>query len=81
MPLWQGMIVLSTITLMMGGAALYHCFLNITKETTYCLVLFGMCIPNIIGDAYITSWLIKDNNNSRDSLVSGVALNLMGVIA
>jgi hypothetical protein len=66
---------------MMGAYALYHCFMNITKETTYCIVLLGMIIPNIIGDAYITSWLIKDNNNSRDSLVSGVALNLMGVVA
>ena len=40
-----------------------------------------MCIPNIIGDVYITMWLIKDNNYNRDSLVSGVALNLMGVVA
>ena len=74
------MIVLATITIIMGAYALYHCLGHIKSDTTYCVVLLGMIIPNMIGDVYITSWLINDNNNSRDSLVSGVALNLMGIV-
>ena len=75
------MIVLATITILMGAYALYHCFAHIKSDTTYCVVLLGMIIPNIIGDVYIIMWLTKDNNYNRDSLVSGVALNLMGVVA
>ncbi len=74
------MVTLSTITILMGMYALYHAFTLLFLETTYAVVLLGMIIPNMIGDVYITSWLINDNNNSRDSLVSGVALNLMGIV-
>lgn len=75
------MVVLSTITLLMGAYAIYHCCTILFEETTYAIVLLGMIIPNIIGDVYIAMWLVKDNNYNRDSLISGCGLNLMGVIA
>jgi len=80
-PIWQGMITLSTITILMGIYALYHAFTILLLETTYAVVLLGMIIPNMIGDVYISMWLVKDNNNNRDNLISGCGLNLMGVIA
>ena len=80
-PIVQGLVLLSTITIIMGVYALYHCFMNITTDTVYCVVLLGMIIPNIIGDAHIASWLINDKNDSRDNLATGVALNLMGILA
>ena len=81
MPILHGIMALASFSLFMGAWALYRCFSGIGTDTFYCIILFGMIIPNITGAVYIAMWLISDNNNNRDKLVNGAALNLMGVLA
>ena len=69
---------MSVLACVLGGYALYHCFSIIFTETAYAFVLFGMTIPNLMGDYHIAFWLYNDTKENRDSLVSGAGLNLIG---
>ena len=71
---------MSLIAVSLGAYALYHCISIIYTETAYACILLGMIVPNLIGDFYIIHWMIVDNNDTRDSLISGAGLNLIGIV-
>ena len=74
------MLLMSVVSVILGAYAIYHCLGLINTDTTYALVLFCTIIPNLIGDGYIIYWMIRDDNYTRDCLISGSGLNLIGVV-
>ena len=78
-PLVPGIKILTVIAVILGTIALHTCYTLIYSDPVYAIVLLGMIIPNVIGDYHLVHWIINDNFSTRDMLISGVSLNLIGV--
>ena len=78
-PLVSGIKILTVISIVLGTIALHTCLSLMYSDPVYAIVLLGMIIPNVIGDYHLVNWILADNPNTRDMLISGVSLNLIGV--